>query len=223
MTDQELEILLKERAKSFDLKKTAFESLDKIFSDNSDDKNFLCGYKLDEIETRFDGFEYQIDRRQGVSFIRTRIGLYVVQNNSNDNLDSIGYYELETNLKGEVLDDWFVIEKEKYLKDLGIITHFQRMNDKLPIEYLRRNHIQYEFVSYISLVGTLFVSNHFEGAGRFVMRAYKNLERVDIGEFDKDYIKESKNFLKMMSDYLLSNDLVSDHLKEELSDKKNCG
>jgi hypothetical protein len=223
MTDQELEILLKERVETFDLKKTAFETINKIFSDNSDDKDFLCGYNQNEVATKFDGFEFQIDRRHGGSIIKTRIGLYVENSNFTENLESIGYYELETNLKGEILEDWFVIEKEKHLKDVGIVSHFQSMNKKLPIEYLRRNHLQYEYVTYISLVGTLFVSNDFEMAGRFIMRAYKNLEKVDIAKFDKDYLKESQRFLKMVGDYLLTKNLVTDHLKQELTEKKNCG
>ena len=223
MTDQELERLLTERVKTFGLKKTAFETVEKILSQNSGGKDFLSGFKQDEIVTKFDGFEYRIDRRHGSSIIRTRIGLYVENQNWIDNLEAVGYYELETDLKGEVLDDWFVIEKEKYLKYIGIISHFQSMNEKLPIEYLKRNHIQYEFVSYVSMVGTLFMSKHFEGTGRFIQRAYSNLENVDSKNFDKDYLKNAKRFLKMISKYLITNNLVSDKLKNELTENKNCG
>ena len=223
MTDQELDILLTERVKTFDLKKTAFDTLYKILSDNSGDKDFLCGFEQNEIKPVFDRFEYHIDRRHGGSIIRTRIGLYVENQNWLDNIEVIGYYELETNLLGEVVDDWFVIEKEKYLKDIGIISHFQSMNDKLPIEYLRRNHIQYEFVSYVSMVGTLFISKQFEGAGRFVQRAYINLETVESKNFDQEYLKEAKSFLKMISRYLTTNNLVTDDLKNELTENKNCG
>ena len=222
MTDHELEILLTEKAKTFDLKKTAFETLNLIFLEHSDDKDFLCGFEQNEIKQVFDCFEYYIDRRHGDSIIRTRIGLYVESQNWLDNLEPIGYYELETNLNGEVLDDWFVIEKEKYLKDIGIISHIQSINQKLPVEYLRRNHLQYEFVTYISLVGTLFMSKRFEGSGRFIKRAYTYLEdKTDL--LDKDYLKSCKDFLKIIKEYLLENELVSEKLKEELTEKKNCG
>lgn len=223
MTDQELEILLTERVKTFELKKTAFNTLDKILSDNSDDKDFLCGFGQNEIKLVFDRFEYHIDRRHGGSIVRTRIGLYVESQNWLDNLEPIGYYELETNLNGEIVDDWFVIEKEKYLKDIGIISHFQNMNEKLPIEYLRRNHIQYEFVSYVSMVGTLFVSKQFEGAGRFIQRAYSNLADIESKNFAYEYLKEAKKFLRMTSHYLTTNNLVTDNLKNELTENKNCG
>lgn len=223
MTDQELDIFLTERVKTFDLKKTAFDTLDKILSDNSNDKDFLCGFEQSEIKAVFDRFEFHIDRRHGGSIIKTRIGLYVESQNWLDTLEPIGYFELETNLNGEVVDDWFVIEKEKYLKDIGIISHFQSMNGKLPIEYLRRNHIQYEFVSYISMVGTLFMSKRFEEAGRFVQRAYRNLETVECKNFNKEYLSEAKGFLKMVSHYLTTNNLVTNNLKNELIENKNYG
>ena len=35
-----------------------------------------------------------------------------------DKMKPIGYYELETDLKGEIVDDWFVLEKEKYFKNI---------------------------------------------------------------------------------------------------------
>jgi hypothetical protein len=218
MTDKEIEILLSERVKTFDLKQKAFNN-EKIFLDNSGDKNFLCGFEQNEIRAIFDRFEYLIENRNGDAIIRTRIGLYVENQNWLENLERIGYYELETNLNGEVSDDWFVIEKDKYLKDVEIISHFKSMNQKLPIEYLKRNRIQYEFVTYVSLVGTLFISKRFEGAGRFVKRAYTYLETTDHTNLDKDYLKESKSFLKIISSYLVINNLVTTNLKQELTEK----
>lgn len=225
MTDKELEILLTENCNKVDLKQLAFSSLEQIFTQNTSDKTFLCGFERNEIRTIFDGFKYLIDRRHGSPIIRTRIGLYVEDKDRVwlDNIELIGYYELETDLNGQIVDDWFVIEKEKYLKDIGIISHFQSMNQKLPLDYLKRNHIQYEFVSYISLVGTLFMSKQFEGAGRFVKRAYTCLENVDISKFDKDYLRACKTFLKMMRNYLTTNNLVSEELKQELTENKNYG
>jgi hypothetical protein len=118
MTDQELEILLIEKCKTLDLKKTAFENLEQIFKNNSNDKDFLCGFERNEIRTLFDRFEYQIVRRYGGTIIRTRIGLYIENKGCVANLEPIGYYELETGLNGEALDDWFVIEKVKYLRNI---------------------------------------------------------------------------------------------------------
>ena len=166
----------------------------------------------------FDRFEYQVDKRHSGSVIRTKVGLYVedTKNVWLDSLEPIGYYELETDFNGEILDDYFVIEKQKYVDDIAIVSHFQNMNKILPLGYLRRNHIQYELVAYISLVGTLFISKQFEGTGRFIKRAYTYLETTDNSRLDQNYLKESKSFLKMMKSYLVRNNLVTEGLKEEL-------
>ena len=204
MNEQELELLLSERCKTFDLKRKAFESLEEILTENSNDKDFLGGFERTEIKVLFDGFKYQIDRRHGGSIIRTRIGLYVESLNWLEKIQQIGFYELETDLSGEILDDWFIIEEEKFLKDIGIISHFKTMNNNLPVEYLRRNHPQYEFVTYISLIGTLFMSKKFEGSGRFILRAYTYLEeKIDL--VDKNYLKSCKGFLEIIKEYLLKN------------------
>src|SRR5690606_6194757 len=73
---------------------------------------------------------------------------------------------------------------------IGMIAHIQNMNAKLPIEYLNRSHIHYEFVSYLSMVGTLFVSKQFESAGQSIMSAYRYIETVDAAKFDKDHLWE---------------------------------
>src|SRR5690606_37618899 len=218
MTDQELDILLTEKVETLGLKKRTYNLLVKILSDNADDKEFFRGYSREEIIPEFDGYEYYIERRRSGPIIRTRIGLYV-KSQDIDDIEPIGYCELETNLNGGWLDDWFVIEKEKYVNDIAMIAHIQNMNAKLPIEYLSRSHVHHEFVSYISMIGTLFVSKHFEGAGQFIMSAYRHIETVDTAKFKKDYLGGAKGFLKMMSRYLVTNDLVTDNLKKELTEK----
>jgi hypothetical protein len=220
MTNEGLEILLADRCKSLDLKQKAFDVLEKIFSDN-DEGEFWNGFSKSEIKRIFHSHTYVIDRKYSASIIRTRIGLYI---NDEDNLwveghEPIGYYELDTDFNGEVIDDWMVIEKEKYITDIDIIGFFQTMNKKMPLQYLRRNHVQYEFVTYISFIGTLFMSKEFEGAGRFIQRACTYLEKTDNALLDKDYLRESKRFLKIMKDHLWENNLVSDDLKEDLTGK----
>lgn len=218
MTDQELEVLLLERCKQPDLKEIAFEALEKILLENSNDIDFLGGFKPSEIKTLFDRFEYQFERRHSGPVIKTRVGLYVENQHWMDDSEPIGYYELETSLSGEILDDWFVIEKEKYLKDVEIISFFQNMNEKLPMEYLRRNCVQYEFVTSVSMIGTLFISKQFEGTGYFVKEAYRYLETADL---DPDYLKKAIRFLEMISNYLTVHDLVSEYLKQELAGKRD--
>ncbi|MDR3025887.1 hypothetical protein [Chryseobacterium sp.] len=216
MTAQELELLLAERAKTFDLKKTAYDTLHQILSENPEE--LIGGFEPDEITLQFDGYQYLINKRYSGPIIRTKIGLYVKNEIYLGDLEPIGYYELETDLDGEVQDDWFIIEREKYLKDINIISHFQYLHQKMPLQYLKRNHVQHQFVSYISLAGTLFISKEFQGAGIFIHRAKVFLE-TDQSSLDKVYLKESKKFLKIMSKYLIENNLISEDLKQKLTEK----
>lgn len=223
MTELELENLLTQKVESFDLEKRAFDSLEQIFSNNSEDNEFLCGFTRQEIITKFDGYQFQIGKKNNVSLIRTKIGLYVENQNWLDKLEPLGYYELETNFEGEVVDDWYVINKNKLSVEENIASHFQKMNMKLPVEYLRRNHLQYPFVSYVSLAGTLFMSKTFEGSGRFIIRAYQNLDQVGRERFDENYLTEVYTFFFSIIDYLTGNNLVSEKLKQELTNKRNSG
>ncbi|MFM2394274.1 MAG: hypothetical protein RLZZ546_2256 [Bacteroidota bacterium] len=221
MTENQLEILLSDRAKALDFKKTAFANLKEILIKHAENNDLLCGFKQSEIKAVFDRFEYHVDKRNAAPSIITRIGIYVENSKWLDNLEPIGYYEFETNLIGEIVDDWFIIKKEKYLKDIDLISHFQNMNQNLSFEYLKSNHVHYEFVSYVSLVGTLFISKQFEGVALCIQRAYTYLEKTDNSVFAKDYLNKSKEFLKMMCSYLVTNNLVPISLKKELSEIKN--
>lgn len=219
MNSQELQTLLTERVEAFDLKNKAFNILHKILS--KDSEKLIGGFARHEVTFLFEGYQYLIEQQYNEPIIRARIGFYVKNEVYLENLEPIGYYDLEMDLDGEIVDDWFVIEQEKYLKDIGIISYFQEMSKKMPSQYLRRNHSEYEFVSYISLIGTLFISKEFEGAGVFVNRAntYLNTEGNPLP--DKDYLKQCRYFLKMMSRYLIENNLLSESLQQRLMNNKN--
>lgn len=94
-------------------------------------------------------------------------------------------------------------------------SYFRDINDSLPSNYLKRNHIQYPFVSYLSLAGTLFMSKKYESSGRFVLRAYVNLEETGEAYFEKDFLKKSKKFLKMLKNYYIEKQLISPELKAD--------
>jgi len=103
---------------------------------------------------------------------------------------------------------------------MDIIQLIQDLNKSLPLEYLRRNHIQYEFVVYISLVETLFISKNFTSSGAFVNRAYSFLDSIENNLLDKEYLNQSKSFLRIINQYLLENCVIeSEHILSEL--KKN--
>lgn len=108
MNAQELEAILTEKVKTFDLEKKAFETLHQILSE--DPEELIGGFVRHEITLLFDGYQFLIQKRYSDPIIRTRIGLYVENKMFLDNVEPIGYYDLETDLNGEILDDWLVID-----------------------------------------------------------------------------------------------------------------
>lgn len=218
MIANELEIEFIEICERQNLKQQATDLLGKIIADpsNNDTISYLRGYDIREIKCVFDGFRlHTLDRFLGTRIL-TRIGLYIENKIWVGNLEPIGYYELETNMDGEILDDYFVMEKEKHSPDF-IIDLIQNLNTILPIEYLKRNHIHYQYICYISLIGTLFISKKFEGVGIFVRRAYHYIDAIDTGKVNTEYLKESKRFLKTVKSYIIANNLISEEVKKELS------
>ncbi len=217
MTNQDIELLLLKRCEDLNLKQKAFDVLEKIFTseENNAEAYFWGGFDKSEIKLEFEGYKFILNN---TIKIRTIIRFYIEDKRKVwfRDIKPIGYYELETDLNGQALDDFFAIEKEKYIGDVAIIDHFHDMNQELPKEYLSKDHLQYEYVAYISLVGTLFISKDFEGSGQFVKRALTYLETVENSTFDKRYLKKSKSFLKMMKWYLMEENLLSDRLLEEL-------
>jgi hypothetical protein len=78
---------------------------------------------------------------------------------------------------------------------LILLNSFSYLFADLPTDYLKRNHLQYNFVSYLSLVGTLFTSKNYEGSGRFIHRAYFNLKETGEEHFLKrNFSKNQKVF-----------------------------
>ncbi|KPH12815.1 hypothetical protein [Chryseobacterium sp. ERMR1:04] len=193
----------------YNLKEKAFENFEKLYLENyNEDPDFLNGYKINELKPIFDGYTFGIQHHFFDCNINTRISLYLNNEIEIGHLIPIGYYILEANFEGEIVDDYFVMERTKYLDDINIVSHFQHLNKNIPLEYFKRNHIQYQFVSYLSLSGTLFVSGQYEMAGRFVFRAYVNLHETGSENFEKEFLKKSKNFLKMMKNYLKEKNLI---------------
>lgn len=102
----------------FKLREKAFESLEEIISEGlKSEVHFLNGYERSEIQTIFDEYSYTINKKYSEATIDTRIGLYIFNDIYLDNLEPIGYYILEADFNGEIVDDIFVLEKEKSTKN----------------------------------------------------------------------------------------------------------
>lgn len=194
----------------FKLREKAFESFEELYLKNNEDDSCLSGYKKSELKPVFDGHRFNIRHSFLPPTVDTKISLY-----TENTLVPVGYYILEADYNGEIVDDFFVIEKEKYVDSINMVSHFQHINESLPVSYLKRNHIQYPFVSYLSLAGTLFMSKNFEASGRFVLRAYVNLEETGEEHFEEQFLKKSRWFLKMIKNYYIEEELISPELKAD--------
>lgn len=192
----------------FKLKEKTFESFEEFYPTYCEDENFLNGYEKSELKPVFDGHRFNIQHSFFPPTVDTKISLY-----TENSLVPVGYYIAEADFNGEIVDDFFVIEGEKYA--INMASYFRDINDSLPSSYLKRNHIQYPFVSYLSLAGTLFMSKKYESSGRFVLRAYVNLEETGEAYFEKDFLKKSKRFLKMLKNYYIEKQLISPELKAD--------
>lgn len=193
----------------FKLKEETFKSFEEFYPKYCEDESFLNGYEKSELKPVFDGHRFNnIQHSFFPPTIDTKISLY-----TENALVPVGYYILEADYNGEIVDDFFVIEGEKY--SIHMASHFKHVNESLPTGYLKRNTLQYPYVSYLSLAGTLFMSKKFEASGRFVLRAYVYLKEVGEGHFEKEFLKRSKRFLKMMKNYYIEKLLISPELQAD--------
>ena len=99
-----------------------------------------------------------------------------------------------------------------------ILLKFSELSKAMPVAYLKRNHLQYEFISYLSLVTTLFLSDNFDGSGVFIVRYREALNKVGVDRFDANFLKLSQAFLdfvqgELMRNNRLTSEFIVDNLK----------
>lgn len=220
--NQALDEQLEQHCTALNLKQEAFDNLEYILNNPKNyekDPDFLAGYTKEELVKVFDGFNLVTQTERFPATIKTRIGIYV--KDPQDiwlwGLIPVAHYELHTTIDGEVMDDFFTVDHEKYVDDISIKYCFQEMNELLPTDYLKRNHLQYNFVSYVSLTGTLFLSRKFNSAAVFILRARQELEDIGPSKFDPDFLKAASHFLHRMKCYLIRNELIDEATKSRFS------
>ena len=104
---------------------------------------------------------------------------------------------------------------DKQVKE-DIITKFNASQKVLPLEYLKRNHIQYEYVSYLSFIFSLFIGEVYRGSAQFILRSSEVLDRIGEEKFDPIFIEKSKLFIRKVSQTLIDENLVENDVKEKL-------
>ncbi|QHT66572.1 hypothetical protein GXP67_07840 [Rhodocytophaga rosea] len=91
------------------LKEKALQSISEF------DINLFGGYQRSALKFEFERHELHVENDHKCAVIRTRIGIYIDDPKGiwYKRLEPIGYYELEVDLDGEVLDDYLIIDKNK--------------------------------------------------------------------------------------------------------------
>ena len=117
MSLEEIKKQLKEFSGKHGLIQNAYDGC-LTFMKNSleDDREVLGGFSIDEIQLECLRQEFIFnDYLRPTPFLRTRIGIYKKEENGGSihDLESIGYYDLDTNMEGESVDDWLIIDGEK--------------------------------------------------------------------------------------------------------------
>jgi len=76
--------------------------------------DFLGGYLPTELKFDFERHEFHLETEHKCAVIRTRIGIYIddIRGIWYNGPEPIGYYLLEVDLDGEILDDYLTIEKK---------------------------------------------------------------------------------------------------------------
>ena len=216
MEPQQLERMLTDFVETYPIRMIAEESLRQILFNSTPES--LGGYHIEEVSAKFVGYQVYFSGEWQTPAIRTRIGLFTHDPRGvwTEGARPIGYYEQEHNLLGELRDDFLVIEVEKHIDEIRIASHIRELHSVMPLPYLRRNHPQFEFVSYISMIATLFVSGMFQASGTFICRAHEVLNGETPPAFALDYLAEARSFLQVVENYLVERRLLDEATENRL-------
>lgn len=107
--------------------------------------------------------------------------------------------------------------------DSLIISENILLNEVLPVSYLKRNHIQFEFVTYVSLVTTLSLARKFNEAGIFISRARNFLKSDGESHIDSEYLKHSIALLEAIEKYIFRHNLINEDVAQILQSSRNVG
>ncbi|MDH5379727.1 MAG: hypothetical protein OEW75_02680 [Cyclobacteriaceae bacterium] len=216
---EEINKYLNDFSDKYDLINEAIKSC-KIAMNNcfKDDKEGLGGFSIDEIILLFDHQEVVFKHSfRSTPIVKTQIGLYKKEKDEVylEGHEPIGYYILDCDSSGETFDDWLIISEEKN-NQMDFIYPLQKMNQSLPMEYLRRNSPNYEYVSYVNHVISFYQAKQYESCQWFIKRAFEFIDKNTIPEKGTEYFKKSRKFMIQLIDYMDECGLLNEELKPKL-------
>ena len=214
---------LKEFTHRYDLKNKAVESC-KVYMTNclKEDEEGIGGFALDELKLDFVRFDLIFDHYlYGIPFVKTRIGIYKKEE---DDVyvrghESIGYYELDTDMEGESLDDWLVIDAEKN-NQMDIIYDIKRLTKALPEKYLSPKSPYYDYITYLSHITMFYQGRKLRLCQEFMVKAFELGRVLEITKEFKDYFERAERYIKRIAMYLDQCDLLEADLVDSILELK---
>lgn len=120
-------------------------------------------------------------------------------------------------MKGYSFDDWLIINVEKN-NEIEIVYDLEILSDLLPENYLKRNSIYYEYISYLAHVATLYQSKKYRACQFFIKRAFEFILNTEIKNDFQKYVKESKKYMKRIASYMHECGLIENDLLERFKE-----
>lgn len=209
MTFETIEKYLKELSKQQDLIRYATtcceQYLDECLREDTSGSNAsLGGYSKEELVLAFDRQELVFEHYlQQSPLIHTRIGLYIPDPTGSwvRSLEPVGFYILETNEAGEVMDDWINITQNKDA-DIDMAYHLQALNALLPKDGLSRDSIYYEYITQVHHAVSLYQSKLYAETALSILSAFAYREKQPQKVTGIPYFKSSKRLLKMLANQM---------------------
>jgi hypothetical protein len=211
--DRNMKKQLIDFAEKHSFKKEALAAIDKVLdahieSDKKVGIDFLCGHDKSELIYEFGRYEFQIDKDENC-LIAVRINIYSKKLYGPNTDVPVGYYiELKDTTTGEHIDEFLGFDWS--LIDFNIEYHIERVNSIVPQRYFKRNIPEYEFVTYVNHIISLFQGRQFEGVIVFVKRCLDYLENTEKKEIQKEYLNECLELFKGIFHFIQKNELVKE-------------
>ena len=169
-----------------------------------EDDSGLGGFNIKEIKLDFVKHELIFEHFFfHTPYIKTEIGLYKKEPDESYMRDHelIGYYQLDTDLKGEHFDDWLIIDEEKN-NQMPINGELRELSNALPDKYLRRNSIYYEYISYIAHITMHYQARKLSACQHSMKRAFEFLTKTEIEDDFESYVISTKWYIKRLATYM---------------------
>lgn len=221
MIVSEIKILLDNFSTKHGLVEKAIDSCNKVIDylieeDQKSNVASFGGFSKDEIILEFDHQKLLFsDYYEQSPLIVVQIGLYIkdLKGIYLRNLESIGYYQLHINGDAEIIDDVFVIEKEK--NEIDLKSYYLEFNSCLPKNGLNSTSMHFNYVNYINRFLSFCQSKHYDLAIETAKLAYEYSNNND-NLLKNEYYRKTRKGLKRIISFLFDDGLIKSETIDSL-------